>query len=405
MNPELSTGPTFDETVTRRDTVSSPPTVTLSPTSLHNANQFIETSNLIKTNDLSSKAVSEIVSRSMRNEKTEDLNDSFQALEDLRCLIEFMDVELRPVTTSFQGNTRQKVAFSDMWHLFKPGELLHSPVGNQPTDHYYRDARGDSYRLKPNDRFQEAWRVACTAGGRPCLAPVDGDRKTTGHNTPTNAFKISAYRMDFNGTQFVSQTFLFSIAPFPGERDITSLQCYPLRYSPKADELKSKWKTRGEAFCEYTTFKYRHYTGKTLTCAPDGIYLPGDTYPKHAEAIDSHVVVDFGEALTAHPGWKGLTHDYMLGLEHYPGEFLEDYPTCYWIDGNFNESHDDIYEDMHIDIKLMEEHIARDPLLREDPHTLLTGIFEWNENHLVLLPNRVFAFVMKNRKWCKYCCQ
>ncbi len=362
---------------------------------------------MIKTNDLSSKAVSKTVSKSMRNEKTEDLTDSVQALEDLRCLIEFMDVELRPVTDSFQGNTRQKITFNDMWHLFKPGELLHSPVGNQPADPSYCDSLGNKCPQKPNDRFQEAWRVVCTAGGRLRLAPDDGRRRKKG-DYPPNPFTISAYRMDFNGTNYVFQPFLFSIKHFPGERDITSLQCYPLRFSPKADELTSKWKTRGEAFREYTTFKYRHYTGKSLICAPDGLILHVAYYPKHAETIDSHVVVDFGEALTVQPGWKGFTQEYRLDLVYDSGEFSENHPTSYWTDGNWKdlvkESDDKIYEDVHIDIKLMEEQIARDPLLR-DPQTRFPRNVEWDEDHLVLLPNRVFAFVMKNRKWCKYCCQ
>lgn len=394
-----------DETATRRDKIFSPPTAKVSPTSLLSANEPIEKSATVEADNHSSKAVPEVGSKSTRSEETEDLTDSVEALNDLRCLIEFMDSELRPVVESFHGNTRQKVFFSDMWHLFKPGDLLYSPLGNQSTSDFVY-LGGKPYAQKPNDRFQEAWRVACTAGGRPHLEESVQNYTSTGHKNPLNAFLVSAYWVDFSGTRFGSRNFLFFIIPFSGERDITSLQCYPLRYSPKADELKSRWKARGETFREYMTFKYRYYTGKSLTCAPDGIHRPEDEYPKHAENIDSQVVVDFNEAFAAYPGWRTYTSHHTLAHEDYAGEFSEDYPTSYWKDSDWKvldyESDDDIYDDAHIDTKLMEEYVEHDPLLRDHPQTSPTGSLELGEDHLVLLPNRVFAFVMKDRKWCKW---
>ena len=358
-----------------------------------------------ETNTISSKSTTNDDSKSKQNAMIEDISDSLEAFQDLGCLIEFIDAELRPITDSYRGSTRQKVWFSDLWHLFKPGDFIHSPLNHkQSSDYVY--SGGKSNPQKPEDKYQEIMRVACTAAGRPHLEESNENYGGAGHNSRRNAFVISTYWVDFSGTRFISRVFVFFLLPFAGEQDITSLRCYPLRCSPKADELKSKWKARGEAFREYTTFKYRYYTGKSLICQPDGVRTFGDEFPKHAQHIDSQVVVDFNEAFTAHPGWRANVGD-KLALEaaDSDGELVEDYPTSYWKDSTRRvldyESDDEIYDDVHVDIKLMEEYIERDPLLREHPRTSSAGSGDFGEDHLILLPNRVFAFVMKNRRWGK----
>lgn len=391
-----------DATVTGRHSINSPSTAKPPQSSLPIANKSTEQSATMESEKSSPKAVSE--SKNPHKEETEDLTDSLEAFRDLRCLIELIDVELKPVADSYRDMTRQKIPFCDMWLLFKPGDLLYSPLGSkQASDNIYIDGR--PYPQKPDDRFQEVFRICCTTGGRNHLEETNQNFSGLGHKGKINAFLVSTYWVDFNATRFTSRAFVFYMVPFSGERDITSLQCYPLRYVPKADEMKAKWKARGDAFREYTTFKYRYYTGKTLTCAPDGYHGSKDEYPKHAENIESQVVVDFSQALEAYPGWRTSGNNVTLGPEDAPGELSENYPTSYWKDSYRKildeEIDDDIYDDDHIDIKLLEEYIEIDSLLRDHPQTSPAGNGALDENHLILLPNRVFAFVMKNRKWGK----
>lgn len=329
----------------------------------------------------------------MRNEDTEDMTDSFEALQDLRCLLKFIDLELRPVVESFRGNTRKKVLFRDLWHLFKPGDLVYSPLGNRdPLERSIKDVR-----------YQEVFRIVRTVGGRNLLGPSrDCDPKNN-----VSSLHVEVYWADFSGTQFVPQYTILTLLPYHGEREITSLGFYPLRYSPKADELQSKWKSRGEAFRDYTVFKYRYFTGKSLISSPDGGFanIPGDSHPKIAEIIDSQVVVDFGEAFAAHRAWRTDTSGPELKpADCYP-EWTEKYPTSYWKDSDWKildkKSDDRIYEDVIIDARLIEEWREQDPLLRKDPWTKSAGKVDFDKDYLILLPNRVFAFVMKSRKWCK----
>ena len=384
------------------DTASTAVKTSESPQTL---SEPAEQNGIQETKEQSSEAVPMIEPKNTRTEETEDLTDSLEALRDLRCLIEFMDVELKPLTDSYRDTTRKTVPFCDLWHLFKPGEIIHSPLGNpQSSDYIYHGSKQSPQ--KPDDRFQEVWRIASTISGRPHLEESAQNYTGTGHKSTINAFLICAYWIDFNGARFVSRTFVFYMIPFSGEREITSLMCYPLRYAPKVDELKSKWKARGEAFRDYRSFKYRYYTGKTLTCAPDGYHTFEDGYPKHSENIDSQVVVDFSEGLVAEPGWRTTGSGLTLASDDAPGELSEDYPTCYWKDSERKvldeEVEDEIYDEMHIDTKLSQEYIESDPLLRDHPQTSSASQGDLDENHLILLPNRVFAFVMKNRKWGKW---
>ena len=352
----------------------------------------------------SSLAVTKHESKDTRKEETEDMMDSLEALRDLRCLIEFIDVELKPITDSYRDMTRRKVQFCDLWHLFKPGDLIYSPPGNkQGFDFVYLHRR--AYPQKPNDKYHELWRVTSTSGGRPHLEESVQNFTGMGHKVRINAFIIRAYWVDFSGNRFTVPGFVFHILPFEGERDITSLQCYPLSYAPKADEVKSKCKARGEAFLDFRSFKYRYYTGRTLTCDPNGFHSSEHGYPKHAENVDSQVVVDFTEGLIAQPGWRPTAALLTIDPEDAPGELSEEYPTAYWRDSDRkaldDEVDDEIYEDEHIDNKLLEKFVESDTLLRDQNSINPTGDFVLDEDHLILLPNRVFAFLMKNRKWGK----
>ena len=352
-------------------------------------------------------AKSEIGSEGICDEEAEDLADSPEALRDLCCLIEFIDVELRPVADSYCNMTSQKIPFCDLWHLFKPGDLVYGPSGNRTFDFIFRDGVRITQGA-PNDAFQEVWRVASATGGRPHLQAKGKRRReeipdVPGLRNTIDPFYITAIFVDFNGTRYVNQSFEFSILPFDGERDITSLELYPLRYASQVDELKDKWKSRGEAFREYTTFKYRYYAGKTLVSPPNGPFPPGLDYPKHAENIDSQVVIDFGEAFAAHPEWRPLWQTFTQNHDVASGKVSEDYPTSYWEDSARKrldyQVEDDIYDDRHIDTKLMEEYVERDPFLRDYLRTRSFPNDALDESHLMLLPNRVFAFVMKSRKW------
>ena len=333
--------------------------------------------------------------------ETKDLTDGVQAFRELRCLIEFIDSELKTVVQDFKAGRRKKVYFSDLWYLFRPGDLIYTPlVHRADTDVARSLVEGIPFVRKTGARFQEVWRIDATADGRPNLrAPTEEE------STPpkVNPFKLHCYYIDLDYMRtYDTRMYLFGIDAFPGQKDISSLPFCPLKYVANADRLCSKWKARGEAFREFHTFVHKYYIGRSLTSHPNGDSPPNDRLPKHAENIDSQVVIDFSEALTANPGWQvDLDRDPPIG--HTLAEFQEEYVTSFWTDLDHKELYKSVYEDAYhdwvIDMKLSDEQRLHDKLAENRRDVICTEHSDLSDEHLMLLPNRVFAFVLRNRKF------
>ena len=337
-----------------------------------------------------------------RGTELKDQTDSVAAFRGLGCLIEFIDNELKPVVEAFKARRRKKVYFSDLWYLFKPGDLLYTPLDNKADAEVATsaDRQMPTKLWKAGARFQEVWRIDITADGRPNLrAPTDKE----GAANKVNTFELHAYHVDLHYTRaYSTYKYIFRIDAFPGQRDISSLPCYPLDYLANAGHLRSKWKARGEAFREFHTFVHKYYIGRSLTSHPNGDCPSKDDLPRHAENIDSQVVIDFSEALTANPGWR-MYCDSDPALGYTLAEFDEDYVTNFWTDANRKELYksidDDIAYDWHVDDKLSEEQRSHDKLMENRRQVILTEHSELSDEHLILLPNRAFAFVLRNRKF------
>ena len=182
----------------------------------------------------------------------------------------------------------------------------------------------------------------------------------------------------------------------------TSLPFYPLGYVANADRLCSKWKASGEAFREFHPFVHKYYIGSSLTSHPNGDSPHLDDLPKHAENIDSQVVIDFSEALTANPGWQ-VYEDSDPPIGATTAECQEDYVTNFWTDLDHKELYTSVYDrispDWNIDDKLSDEQRLQDKFMGNRRDVILTEHSELSDEHLILLPNRVFAFVLRNRKF------
>lgn len=358
--------------------------------------------------------------RSDEVDKVKDLTDGLQALRDLRCLVQFMDQELKPVVDRYSSDSCKKVAFSELWYLFKPGDLIYSPLGTASNNEV---AVRDGNRRKPNDRFQYLWRIERVSDGRINLMPrrnirrrrysyssssnsdydSDSDSRTDEKlDHSQNPFKAIAYYCDFDGVSFGTLNYYFYIRPFDGYQDITSLVFYPLRYTSKATEVVTKATERGLAWEEFLTFKHKNYAGRSLFTHPSG-HRDSD-FPRHAEAIDSPVVVDFNEALAAEPEWKpDLINFNITDIQEPDTVFTEKYRTKFWKDPdhqNLERSEvDRIYIDRHIDMMMSNDQGRTDIVLKRRDEFSIIEYQDLSDTYRLLLPNRVFAFVLRNRKF------
>lgn len=336
-----------------------------------------------------------------------DLTDCVEALRDFRCLIDFLDQEVRPVLQDLENSTLSKIAFSNLYHIFKPGELVIAPLGSKSLIELGVTYGNEFWGRKPSDRYQEAWCVFGTANGRPNLSkkstsPTVIDK--TNADTRVNSFVIAAYHLDYTGTRFTTLSHQFSIEPFQGEKDISSFDVYPVRFASKAEDKVTQWEVRGKNFLQYMSIQQRFYKGRTLIGHPSGIHPEQDQLPKHTEYIDSQVVIDFNESLNAHPGWTPIATLITLPLSA-PRETREDLHVSYWKDRNMRcaatTEFEWVYIDRYADKKSLDDYRLEDEMTREVPPVGFAVEGKLSKRHLVLLPNRVFGYVLRNRKFGK----
>ncbi|MCJ1437027.1 hypothetical protein MMC27_006412 [Xylographa pallens] len=151
-----------------------------------------------------------------------------RAMQDLGLFLE--QVKLTPGLQSYFNGGREMqekietVTFEYLWTLFPPGELVYSAV----------------YMKKPQIFIVKS----CT------------DFISTRRAGKKMLWEFDCWTYDLDGTEFNRIPVEFSFEDFKGNRSITSLHCYPLKYHKEDDEEKSeqsfqeKLITRGRRYCE-----------------------------------------------------------------------------------------------------------------------------------------------------------
>lgn len=331
-----------------------------------------------------------------------EIMDSVEALRDLRCLVEFIDHDLKPTMDALKDDSCQTVRFEDLWHIFQPGVEVYSPPG--------RTRNSDHQQLIYADPYQELGRVILTCDGRPKLGTHREEAVNSFSRVKINPFRIHCHYLDYNGTTFGSVSYPYLISPFEGEKDIRSLRIFPLRFAANASEIRDRLRSRGEKFLEFTTPQLRYCHGKTLTYQPDGYPLVGDnplengyngqTFP--SQSVDSEVIIDFKETLQKMSDYS-FPMFWDLKLTGDTNEFEDNYRVQYWKDEDHREedhnAFDSVYLDSSIDVLLTDEYRSNDPILKHRLESRLIQSTELREKDLILLPERVFGFILKTDRY------
>lgn len=191
-------------------------------------------------------------------------------LRHLRCLLKFLDEDVLSRREYLNDRKCSKVWFSDMDLLFPPGTHVIEKSGKQ----VYRvvDVRSPKHQKNPR-----TWAKAA-----PC--------------------SITCIYIDFDGKTIGPVSRNFEIPKFDGEKDITALAVYPIRFCTswrRRDFNEAQWEkveglsdhlkfrhslvARGQKFLTAAAVKQMYYTGPTLDTRED---------------VDSQVVIDFEAALS-----------------------------------------------------------------------------------------------------------
>ncbi|KAL7942038.1 hypothetical protein V8C42DRAFT_333429 [Trichoderma barbatum] len=350
-------------------------------------------------------------------------------LAEMRLYIKFIDEQVMSEYQRFQdedlSTAPTKIRWDLLSYLFKPGDLVYVPNLNsgvraripmgwdgvfqrlqagfgdgpiEPTS----SSSPSNHNTRASHTDQMVWRIYRAPFKQSIIdgCPCDSCLKVE------STWSISCYHIDYDGQNYRAVGRTIEIPSFEGEREITQLPCYPMRYVQQKDEIMERGKEYGSKFIQHIdpAKRYSFYRGWTLIKTPLGQSVEDKngrimTSPEH---IESEILVDFEEAFNTDPSWK-------------PDVLAVD-PSAYRVvvsvdsEGPLQEWHDskrtdlkDSWEDKVItedgvDILQMNKFIETDLLLRKKKDND-NEIGELEGDNLALLPRRLFAYALWERKF------
>lgn len=339
------------------------------------------------------------------DEDFDGLMDSPEALRDMRCYVNFIDNEVLPLYNRFSGSTAEKVKFDDLWSLFRVGDLIYMPAAGET-----------------GGRYHEVWRVYKTKAPEPeTSTPSSGweffadDFQGTEDDSK---FKVSAYYVDHDGGSFGAVRRTFEVESFVGERQIDSLEIFPIRYHSGYEQFLESLKKQGQKFSSYLDDRHQQYSAWTLTrnppandTDPDEEILQNEEYEKmrHPEFVESDVMVDLTEAYQKMPDWRPKFHKLAVN-KSIRCEVSEDdeLPIQHWFEGSRQSlaySQTEIIQKADgVEIRQRRDNLNQDSFLRA--RVKGSRSFETNpqalklrDEDLVLLPKRMFAYALRERRF------
>ncbi|EEU35307.1 uncharacterized protein NECHADRAFT_78309 [Fusarium vanettenii 77-13-4] len=314
---------------------------------------------------------------SKEDEEKDEKHNTITGLLHLRCLMDFFDKNIKAKLDHMNSPDYTHVSFHDVWHLFKPGDR----VVDQTEKQAYVILRVQTPRHKVEEPWLRWYKKPTNKN--------DSDSEDEGDDDEgEDPVMLHCVYIDFDGKQFGPVSKKFKIPQFGELKDIRSLPVYPFRHA-KNKHLQEDFIKRGKMLLDVAKFKPMYYMGLTL-----------DT----RDEIDSQVVVDFNEALADEKRRKKW--EPTIGPVGTAPDDRDDEPcmaSC--CDGQA------VHDGEYIDSTLTENYVRslipktslRAPSLLLSPRPLedLGSVEGLTEEELVVMTYRVFAFVLRSRKWAQ----
>jgi hypothetical protein len=353
--------------------------------------------------DLESVVSSRVTEEDSDDDNDDEVQNSPLALACLREYVDYMDRVIMPDYRRFEKmdvDSGAKVRFSDLWYLFRTGEVVYvEAAGELPDRRDFRTGKRIWLSYYVDSVPERLLASATDAMEIRDVALINDERD----------FTVACYHLDYDGESFCVVKKKIKVEQFQGEMPVSGLPVYPMRFC-------RGWKGRlehavetGDALLEYMRAKHCSYNGWTLTRSPCGDPTTDvNGLPVQPEHINSEVMVDFAEAFQACPSWR--PHRAKLGRKQVEGLTVQEEFRIRWWSGPdrallLGETMEQIPVKSGVTAKQRNEFVSKDPFLvamaenakRMRPTT---------ENDLTreakaLLTGRVYAYVFSERKFAQ----
>ncbi|KAI0844791.1 hypothetical protein F5Y00DRAFT_187398 [Daldinia vernicosa] len=338
-------------------------------------------------------------------EDLDTIMDSPEALRDMRCYVNFIDKEVMPQHSRFAESATDKVKFEDLWSLFRPGDLIYMPAAGETAGRYHevwRIYRTEMPEVEASYPSKQEWEFF--------LDDLSQDKKD-------NKFNIYAYYIDHDGDSFGAVRHTFEIESFVGERLVESLEVFPIRYRQDHQQLLDSLKKQGQDFQRFLGDRHQSYHAWTLTrnppfdtTEPNEEILEDENYDKmrHPEFVESDVIVDLQEAYQKHGGWRPSFHRLTVNKSIACEVEDDGMGIRQWFDAsrtNLAYSQSEIVQKKEgVELWQRRENLNIDTFLRQRTkgsraHEMNPEALELREEDLVLLPKRMFAYALRERRF------
>ncbi|KAL7952745.1 hypothetical protein V8C34DRAFT_318782 [Trichoderma compactum] len=310
--------------------------------------------------------------------------ESPTAMAHLKCVLEFFDAHIAARIAFLQSfECLIGLDGKQAYRVIQVTSSRHRPISNRRF--YYNYA----YKIKDDDESEPS------------------------------EFTLHCSYIDFDGKYIGPVLRTFEIKRFDGERDITSLEVYPLRFHklkqsefnftqrneleniPEHDRCRANLIQRGAKFVQVAAVKHMYYSGPTMIVR---------------EEVESQVVVDFATCFAA----EGEIQEHIKrpSLESFIGEAVEGkdnqessvercecclFDTVYEDDKFVDKNLRNDYVNNILSSKGREEppSVAICPRPFDEMKTASGDDPTFSEEELVIMSYRVFGFVLRNRKWAQ----
>ncbi|KAJ3573032.1 hypothetical protein NPX13_g4849 [Xylaria arbuscula] len=344
------------------------------------------------------------------NRELQGLMKSRRAYAEMKCYVDFVKTRLIPRRNMFAnaGHARpSKVSYRDLASLFQPGDLVIEP-GTSQSENRIRDKRSSVINVTE----PKLWKVCYVSEDTPnwSVQSLDapGAQLQSRIDLGDEATHLRLYYIDFDGQRFSPVRGDVSIEAFDGEREITKLPIYPLRFHKDHESLLKELQDRGQKFRDIVSSgnSTLSYHGWTLTKDPSGRDIaarPGQEGSVWPEYIESDVIVDFNEAFQVYPWWKPAFRQFPGAESFYPTTTRDEFPIVEWSDrSRFREFAS--REEMVVEYDGVRElewanFIETDAFVGQgessEPLGHLTQTL--GPDDLALLPSRLFVYALRSR--------